>query len=194
MKVKERKPMGYWTKERCAKEAEKFKYKSEFSRKANGAYISALKNGWIDEICSHMEPKIPESRLNDKIHIYLYLFPDNHFYIGLTGNLDRRDKEHTKGTNEQCRKSAVWKYMQKTGLIPEKTNLEENIPILDKWLEGFWENYFMFLGFTKLNIAPTGSLGSSVRKWTYDKCKEKASLYKTKGEFKKMTEMHITLP
>lgn len=44
----------YWTQERCAKEAAKFKNKSEFILNSCGAYSSALKNGWMDEICSHM--------------------------------------------------------------------------------------------------------------------------------------------
>jgi hypothetical protein len=44
-----------WTKERCQEEALKFQFKSDFSLMKSGAYQSAQKNGWLDEICSHMK-------------------------------------------------------------------------------------------------------------------------------------------
>jgi predicted GIY-YIG superfamily endonuclease len=44
----------YWTYERCKEEALKYKTKTEFNVKAPGAVMSARKNGWHDEITSHM--------------------------------------------------------------------------------------------------------------------------------------------
>lgn len=46
-----------WTKEKCQEEALTCKTKSEFYKKYMSAAGSALNNGWIDEICSHMENK-----------------------------------------------------------------------------------------------------------------------------------------
>lgn len=51
-------PNGYWTKERCAEEALKFASRNEYLTKSGGSYKSAKNNGWLDEICSHMESKI----------------------------------------------------------------------------------------------------------------------------------------
>jgi predicted GIY-YIG superfamily endonuclease len=51
------KPSGYWTKERCAEEALKYKTKSEFHKKSSGAAISSKRNGWFNEISSHMISK-----------------------------------------------------------------------------------------------------------------------------------------
>ena len=48
------KPIGYWTKERCAEEALKYKTRIEFQRGNSGAYRKACKNGWMDDICNHM--------------------------------------------------------------------------------------------------------------------------------------------
>ena len=48
------KPSGYWTKERCQEEALKYKTKTEFINNSKGAHSSAYKNGWLDEMCSHM--------------------------------------------------------------------------------------------------------------------------------------------
>ena len=49
-----RKSQGYWTKERCAKEALKYSNKLEFRIKSGGAYNSSFKKQWLDELCSHM--------------------------------------------------------------------------------------------------------------------------------------------
>lgn len=51
---KERHSCGYWTYERCKEEAKKYKTRTEFNIKAVGAYTSALKHSWLDDICKHM--------------------------------------------------------------------------------------------------------------------------------------------
>lgn len=43
------KPNGYWTKERCYDEAKKYKSKVEFQQKSGSAYVTAKKNGWMDD-------------------------------------------------------------------------------------------------------------------------------------------------
>jgi len=43
-----------WTKDKCKEKALKCKTKSEFYEKYSSASGSALKNGWMDEICLHM--------------------------------------------------------------------------------------------------------------------------------------------
>jgi predicted GIY-YIG superfamily endonuclease len=49
-----RKPDGYWTKNRCIKEAKRFKSKTEFKYNSTSAFQSARRNDWLPEICSHM--------------------------------------------------------------------------------------------------------------------------------------------
>lgn len=49
------KPSGYWTKERCYEESLKYKYKKDFKDLSAGAFNSADKNGWLEELCSNME-------------------------------------------------------------------------------------------------------------------------------------------
>ncbi len=50
----EKKPKFFWTKEKCAEEALKYKTRSEFQKNSYPAYNSSKKNGWFDEICKHM--------------------------------------------------------------------------------------------------------------------------------------------
>jgi predicted GIY-YIG superfamily endonuclease len=49
------KPNGYWTKERCANEAKKYSSRSEFQKMSGSSYNASKKNGWLNEICSHMK-------------------------------------------------------------------------------------------------------------------------------------------
>lgn len=57
MKRKIKKPNGYWTKERCFDEALKYKTRSSFKKQSGSAYARSCENGWIDEICSHMNKR-----------------------------------------------------------------------------------------------------------------------------------------
>jgi len=51
-----KKPDGFWTKERCIGVAQKFTSKKEFRAAASDAHAAAHCNGWIDEVCEHMNP------------------------------------------------------------------------------------------------------------------------------------------
>ena len=46
---------GFWPKERCLEEAKKYSTRKEFGRGAPGAYKASCQQGWLDEICAHME-------------------------------------------------------------------------------------------------------------------------------------------
>lgn len=52
-------PRGYWTKEQCAKEAKKYEIRKDFHIQSPSGYLTALKNGWLDEICTHMRSRKP---------------------------------------------------------------------------------------------------------------------------------------
>lgn len=50
--VNNRKPNGYWTKERCVEDALKYKSRIEWIKKSNGAYDKAMTNEWLPD-CIH---------------------------------------------------------------------------------------------------------------------------------------------
>ncbi len=45
---------GYWDRDNCAKEAQKYKTKSEFNTYSNGAYEAVRKKSFLESICAHM--------------------------------------------------------------------------------------------------------------------------------------------
>ena len=47
-----------WPKAKCAEKALEYETRWEFRRKAPGAYFSARKNGWLDEVTSHMPENV----------------------------------------------------------------------------------------------------------------------------------------
>ena len=51
------KAKGHWvsSKDRCKKEASKYKTRTEFFKACGSAYNACKNNGWLDEACSHME-------------------------------------------------------------------------------------------------------------------------------------------
>ena len=53
---KKTKPKGHWeVKENCKEAALKYKSRKDFQKGEKGAYDACLRNGWMDEVCSHMK-------------------------------------------------------------------------------------------------------------------------------------------
>lgn len=223
--MKQRKS-GYWTKVLCAEEAKKYSTRTQLQRMASGAYAAALKHGWLDEICSHMEirwqrkwdtkakcAKEAKKYTNrtdfqryspgawnaankhdwlDEIcfHmetygnlfkrcIYAFEFSDMTVYIGLTDNIQRRERQHLKSSN-----SAVYKYIEKTSLTPTLQILHEYTDKeLAKTLEKFYIEDYRGRGWNILNRAKAGSLGGKYMFWTYEECKSHALQCSTRSEF-----------
>lgn len=97
-----RKPNGYWTKEKCTEEALKYDIKIDFKINSPGAYSVSKKNGWLDQIRSHM------TLIGDiyKRCIYVWEFEDKSAYIGLSSNLKRRTINH-----KTSKKSPVFNHL-----------------------------------------------------------------------------------
>jgi predicted GIY-YIG superfamily endonuclease len=174
--IVKKKPNGYYTKERCKEEALKYKNKKTFSEKSKGAYNASYKKKWIDEICSHMKPQ--GSRY--KRCIYVYEFSDNHAYVGLTYDIEKRHKQHIEDTN-----SYVYKHKLKTGLEPTIKQLTEYIDKEEaSKLEGVYKQQYINNGWNILNKAKTGGLGGNNLMWTKETCHEEALKYNSRKDFK----------
>ena len=168
-----RKGNNYWTKELCKEEALKYKTRMEFKKYSNGAYTATnIRYKCLDEFCSHMEC------IGNKYKrcIYVYEFSDNHAYIGLTSNINKRNNRHLKrGTvYDYIQKNPIYKFIQLTKYIDvnEAINLEHDYVL--KYIKNDW---------IILNKAKTGSLGGYTKKWTKEKCQEEALKYKNRNEF-----------
>ncbi len=168
-------PKNYWTKERCVIEALKYSTRTDFARGNGNAYSRSIANGWLDDICSHM-------KINGNLHkrfIYAYEFPDNHVYVGLTCNIEDRQRAHSES-------GSVFDYCFESGLVPifkrlidEPVDPEEASRLENKYLEDYIRN-----GWIKLNRQKPGGLGNYKNKWDYESCKEEALKYQRRTDFK----------
>jgi predicted GIY-YIG superfamily endonuclease len=167
---------SYWNKENCALEAKKYVSRAQFRLSSAGAYNRARLDGFLDEICTHME--ILGNR--NFRHIYAYEFSDKSVYVGLTYNINIRKSQHST-----C--GSVFNYIKSTGFdfkfvqITEKAiELKKAIELERKTLDKYVKD-----GWNKLNICDTGSTGSNIKFWVKEKCSEEAKKYSSRGEFKK---------
>jgi predicted GIY-YIG superfamily endonuclease len=169
---------NFWIyKENCKKEALKYDTLSVFAKMAPGAYKVSSKNGWLDEITSHM------SYLGNKFMrlIYVYEFSDNSVYIGLTYNLEKRNYQHNSDKN-----SKVFIHMNYSGLTPKLIKLTDYIEVgKAQKMEYHFLRKYKNNGFNILNKAKTGGIGGSNIKWTKERCMEEALKYNTYKEFSK---------
>lgn len=174
MKQKQKEP-GYWTKERCQEESLKYKHRKEFQKNSGSAYNVASKNGWLDEICSHM---LVIGNLKNRC-IYAIEFDDNFVYIGLTYDINRRLKRHLDDIN-----SKVYKHKLETGLDPKIKKLTDYIDYTDaSILEGYYLNKYKENNWNILNYAKTGGLGGNNLIWTKEKCEDEAKKYSNRFKF-----------
>lgn len=172
------KPRNFWTKERCREEALKYSTKKEFRAYSSSVYSKCKKHKWIDELCTHM--KI----VGDWYHrcVYVYEFSDNSAYVGLTYNIEDRNNRHINSKN----KSSVYSHIKKTNIQPELIQLTDYIDINEARLkESEFVEIYKNNGWNILNVAKAGSVGTGIKKWTKEKCRETALLYNTKTEFRK---------
>lgn len=171
-----RKPKGHWSYERCKEEALKFNNRSEFNKESKSCYLSAYKNGWLDDICVHMVTNGHKY----KRCIYCYEFPDNHVYVGLTYNIEKRQHNRNCDDNDQ-----VTKYIRETSLKPIRKQLTEYIYVVKAVkMEEYYVNEYINNGWYILNKSKTGGLGSSRLFWTSERCHDEALKYKSRTEFK----------
>ena len=165
----------YYSIEECAEEAIKYATKTEFKKKAPLHYSHAIRKGFLSKICNHMEKQgSPLMRA-----VYVFEFADNHAYVGLTSNLNRREKEHL--TNHS---SAVFRHIQESKCsytfkcLTDYLSKEEAAEIEVNTIIEYAKN-----GWCILNIKSGGDLGSKIRKYTKQYCKEITSQYDDKNIF-----------
>lgn len=167
MEKQKKKPNGYWTKERCQKEALKYKTRMEF-KSSSSAYDVACRNGWIKDICGHME----RSGSRYLRRIYVFEFPDKTFYVGLTGNHQRRYRDHMKYNKliREKSKKIGHSFILHENLLDRERAAEQEGVILKDYISKGWK---------PINKAKTGGLGGCEKKWTEPETVKEVMKYET---------------
>lgn len=178
--MKNNKPSGYWTKEKCREEALKYSSRGEFSAAPGGCYNKSRENNWLDEICKHMKP-IGCSM--DKV-VYACEFPDKSVYLGITSDIDERNRKRKNSKTD-----AAQLYSKQTGMIAETKVLTELIPAEEASIkEGEFVEIYKNSGWQILNRIKTGCIGKGIAKWTPEHIIKTAKSCDTYGQFIRQNE------
>ena len=94
-----KKPNGYWTIDRCKKEVLNYKSLKDLKENNSPLFHIILKNKWYFLI-----DWVKEYGNRYKKLVYVYTFEDNSCYVGITGNIEKRNSEHLSQ-----QKSSVYK-------------------------------------------------------------------------------------
>jgi hypothetical protein len=169
-------PQIKWTREMIESEAKKYKTKEGFRRGSPKAADRARSWGIWDEVTKHM---IPLGDLYSRL-VYVYEFPDNTAYVGLTHDKDERDYLHKI-------KGPIAKHIAETGLQPVlKLVSADYINVVDAQnLESCTIDLYKNNGWTLLNKAKAGSLGMCRVFWTKDKVQNEANKFTRRIDFQK---------
>lgn len=172
-----------YSRKQCEEAALLCTKRSEFALKYKGEYYKALRMGWMDEICAHMDV----IGNHYKRCIYAYIFEYNgqkYIYVGLTGNLIKRDKEHRARS-----RSTINKFSKKYNLpIPYVQQLTNYLPKEEAAIqEGLILKEYIQEGFIPINIKKTGGLGGHLQNdgYTFEECQTIAAKYAKRSEWKK---------
>ena len=171
-----------YSKDVCHEAALKCKYRSEFAKRFKGEYFAALRNDWLDDICSHM---IVVGN-HYKRCIYAYEFPNiegkDYVYVGLTDHIPQRDLVHG-------RKGAVYTFCKKHNVErPKPIQLTDYIDKEEaKEQEGIQLAIYVSRGWIPLNRVKTGSLGGHLANdgFTFEECKVRGQKYSKRSEWKR---------
>lgn len=171
-----------YSKEDCLKAAKSCLSRSEFASKYKGEYFKALRMNWLDDICAHM--KVVGNRYKRCIYAYVFeLYKKKYVYVGLTGNITKRDKEHRSKANSSVNKFAVLHKID----IPSVLQITEYLPKDEASIrEGEVLQHYLALGYIAINRSKTGGLGGHLLDdgYTFEQCKERASSYSNRSEWK----------
>ncbi len=169
----------YWTKERCLIEGLKYDKRSDFSHYSKGAYDSAKKHGWLQEIYSHMKPVSNLYWTKERCEIKALLCDTRKEfrkdYMGAYNSarkhnwLDEICSHMIIPTKkvwmiEECKQEAL-KYVTRYD-FRTKSNKIYNIARKNNWLD-------------KICSHMIKRIRSGKRKWTDEKCLESALKYES---------------
>lgn len=182
------KPKGYWTKEVCAEIALKYNTRKEFQIKGNVAYQHALKNKWLDDICTHMfyksKPKgywtkelchIESLKFNTRWDFERGCYSaytaahKNEWMADICSHMTQSKMGKARGywTKERCHEIAL------TCKTRKEFSVKYNRPYRNSRINGWLDEVCSHMIST---IIPKGY-------WTKEKCHIEALKYKSKKEF-----------
>lgn len=172
--------------EHCKNEAKKYDKRSVFETKSNSEYLFLQRNGLLDEACSHMERG--GNKYKRLIYSYYFNIDDkNYIYVGLTYNMEARDKAHHK------KGSTVYRFCKEHNIDIPSYVIETDYMEKEEasQMEGEILRKYISKDFIPINRMKTGGLGGNTKPYEYtiDELKSISSKYKNRSEWKEAKDI-----
>jgi len=167
-------------KQRAFEKISKCKTLNEFRKNYRKEYCWVKSNKLLEEMTSHLK------RGHGKIERLIYVYEiyvegmKPHAYIGLTYNLEMRDKQHLQGG----KRDSLWKFCKEHNIpMPKPKILMDYVPE-DKAsrMEVFYEQQYRERGFETINVAKCGGLGAG-KSHTFEEIKTIGKKYSSRKEW-----------
>ena len=174
-----------FTYEECYEKAKHYKFLLDFKIENKKMYNYALSKNWVNDY-TWINKMSYEDFKDKKRIIYVYEFPNNVAYIGLTNWSERRDYQHRSKNIKS--KSSVRDYSILNNIeIPEMKILEDNLTIVEsKYAEQKWMDLYKQKGWDLINKVKAGSIGAQPSlKYTEEFIIEESKKYKNKEDMRK---------
>jgi len=174
-----------WTKEKCIQEALKYKTRGDFFKGNDSAYNSSRKYGWFEEICSHMTwVNRPNGYwTKERCHEKALLYKTRSEFKGGFPSAYKSARER-KILDEICDHMADTRkpngYWTKEKCHEKALLCESKIELKEKYISAYQIVYRNGWG---NEIYSHMKPKDRTRKWTKEKCHEKALLCKSRKEF-----------
>lgn len=169
---RDRKENGYWTKDRCAEAAEQCGTRSDFIKQFPAASDAAYRNGWINDICGHME--IAGSAMSRAVYV-IKAIGKNEIYVGLSANAKRRYRGHV--VNPMPHILPLVSAPHRFRIVASYRPVREAIDLERRLIA-----HFQRKGWAVVNIREGGEAGANPRKWTMQALRDVASQCATRGD------------
>lgn len=136
---------NYWTPEKLSEVAANYQRRTEFAKYCGAGFAMCQRAGLLDEVCQHMTSEVVNSRRT----CYAFEFPDQHVYIGISADIERRKHDHLTRKG-----SKVHDYIMETGNEPELIILNDCLSLEEANLcENEYLSQYKKNGWTLLNKA-----------------------------------------
>ena len=187
-----KKSTKFWTKERCRDEANKYDERKKFMVDSPSAYSVCLEMGWLKELAGHQRLMKTKWTKTDCINIAKKCKTFNDFRKNNSAYLAARRnrwmdeikilfpiKRETKWCNKQVVIDEAKKYMTRNEFRKKAKGAFESA-YKNNWLKDACSHMKSPI-FYKYNVTQIDS--SSLKYWTFERCKKEAIKYNTRREF-----------
>lgn len=181
IRLRKKRPNGYWTKERCLKEAKKYNTQFDWNKNSGSSYFAANREGWLRQCCRHMKKQKPKGYWTKE-----RCFKEAKKYKTTTkwirANKSSYDISQRNGWFEEFTSHMIKKGGYYGWNIEDCINSAKKYKTRNKWQLNDFKMYQYALKYKWLEKC-CEHMPKRAIKWTKESCLKEAKKHKTRSKF-----------